>query len=209
VRVPARGRTLLVGDVHGCADELAQLVRRASPTRTVLLGDLFTKGPDPAGVWALIEDQQMEAILGNHDAAVIERWGRWPLPDRALAWLERRPLTARGRGWVAVHAGLDPDRGVDGTRKRTALHVRRWPDDARPLKPFWFEQYRGPGLVVYGHDAQRGLVDRRPHTLGLDTGCVYGGALTGWIAEEDRLVQVPARRIYKDPLIKDPLIARR
>ena len=30
----------------------------------------------------------------------------------------------------------------------------------------------------------------------LDTGAVYGGELTAWIAEEDRLVSVPARRSY-------------
>ncbi len=50
------GRTLFVGDVHGCADELDKLLRKARPTRVVLLGDLFTKGPDPRGVWSLIRE---------------------------------------------------------------------------------------------------------------------------------------------------------
>jgi hypothetical protein len=54
--------------------------------------------------------------------------------------------------------------------------------------------------VLHGHDARRGLIDRRPWTLGLDTGCVYGGALTGYLLEEDRLLQVPARRMHVDPL---------
>jgi len=40
-----------------------------------------------------------------------------------------------------------------------------------------------------------GLV-RRPHLRGLDTGCVWGHRLTAWIAEEDRLVAVPATRAY-------------
>ncbi len=32
--------------------------------------------------------------------------------------------------------------------------------------------------VVYGHWAAQGLVDDQPHVLGLDTGCVWGNALT-------------------------------
>ena len=36
-------------------------------------------------------------------------------------------------------------------------------------------------MVIYGHDARRGPQDHRPYTLGLDTGCVYGGQLTGYV----------------------------
>ena len=42
--------TLFVGDVHGCAAELSELIRIARPRRLILVGDLYTKGPDPAGV---------------------------------------------------------------------------------------------------------------------------------------------------------------
>ncbi|MBK8181055.1 MAG: hypothetical protein IPK67_19650 [Planctomycetes bacterium] len=37
----------------------------------------------------------------------------------------------------------------------------------------------------------RGLVDRRPHSLGLDTGCVYGGQLTGFLVEEGACCRCP------------------
>ena len=43
--------------------------------------------------------------------------------------------------------------------------------------------------MVFGHWARRGLV-LRPRVIGLDTGCVYGGQLSAWIAEEDRIIQV-------------------
>ena len=29
-------------------------------------------------------------------------------------------------------------------------------------------------------------------TIGLDSGCVYGGELSGYLLEEERVVQVPA-----------------
>ena len=46
-------RTLLIGDVHGCNDELGELLKAAhwtSAQRLVLVGDLVAKGPDSAGV---------------------------------------------------------------------------------------------------------------------------------------------------------------
>ena len=50
---------------------------------------------------------------------------------------------------------------------------------------------------MYGHWARAGLYVR-PQLRGLDSGCVWGGKLTAWIAEEDRIVQVPAARAYSD-----------
>ena len=49
-------RTLIIGDVHGCLDELLALLGRAGRTpddRVVLVGDLVAKGPSSAGVVAL------------------------------------------------------------------------------------------------------------------------------------------------------------
>ncbi|MEM6457255.1 MAG: hypothetical protein AAF772_19355, partial [Acidobacteriota bacterium] len=58
---------------------------------------------------------------------------------------------------------------------------------------------RGRATLVYGHWAMRGhhrrpARDGRGAVLGLDSGCVYGGGLTGWCVEEDRIVRVPTRR---------------
>lgn len=198
-------RTLFVGDVHGCSAELAALLAQAAADRVVLLGDLFNKGPDAPGVWQLIQEHGCEAILGNHDAHVLARVGRpgaLDLPAAAIDWLRRLPLhrqgvTPDGRAWLAIHAGLDPVGGLAATTREQALVVRRWPDDSDLDNPFWWERWQGPPLVLYGHDAVRGLVDRRPHSLGLDSGCVYGKALSGYLLEEDRILQVPAARAWR------------
>ena len=63
-----------------------------------------------------------------------------------------------------------------------------WPPPGPPSRP-WDDFYRGDKRVVFGHWARRGLVVAK-HCIGLDTGCVYGGKLSAWIAEEDRIVQV-------------------
>ena len=74
---------------------------------------------------------------------------------------------------------------------------RDWPPPRKPFRP-WFEHWKkrgDPRTVVFGHWARQGLVER-DGLRGLDTGCVWGGRLTAWIAEEDRLVSVRARRVW-------------
>lgn len=210
-------RTLVVGDVHGCADELAALLDRAQADRVVLVGDLFTKGPDPTGVWALVRERGLDAVLGNHDARVLQAAAgvspKGPDPGAlrvvealaraggdALGWLESLPLWREAAGFTVVHAGLNPHGDLDDTDRRTFLTVRRWPIDA-PDAPHWHAIYRGPRRVVFGHDAVGGLVHRRRDgqswLVGLDTGCVYGGRLTGFVLEDDAFFDIPAARVYK------------
>ncbi len=70
-------------------------------------------------------------------------------------------------------------------------------DDPPPPPPFrpWDDFWRGERVVVCGHWARRGLVIG-PKLRALDSGCVYGKQLTAWIAEEQRIAQVPAARAY-------------
>lgn len=143
---------------------------------------------------------------------------RAPDRDVLLDWLLAQPVMRVEHDLVVVHAGVHPawtdiaaiapmlnaavrghglrrlDRNVDfATNVRYCDATGRRPpsDEPPPAAPFfpWDHFYRGTRTVVFGHWARRGLV-MQPCLRGLDTGCVYGGALTAWIAEEDRLVQV-------------------
>jgi len=109
------------------------------------------------------------------------------------------PLFVEIEGWTVVHAGLHPTGILAQTDRRMALTMRRWPlEEARFRR--WHEQYTGTRRVVFGHDARRGLVRVERHgeplLIGLDTGCVYGGALSGYVLDLDEIVQVDARRAY-------------
>ena len=54
-------------------------------------------------------------------------------------------------------------------------------------------------MIVFGHDAPGGLVVKEragyPYLLGLDSGCIYGGQLSGYVLEEARLVQVKSQQV--------------
>jgi bis(5'-nucleosyl)-tetraphosphatase (symmetrical) len=64
-----------------------------------------------------------------------------------------------------------------------------------PFQP-WDAHYRGDALIVHGHWAWRGHY-RAGNVIGLDSGCVYGGPLTAYCVEEDRVVQVPSSGIQR------------
>ena len=102
-----------------------------------------------------------------------------------------------------LNAGDHDDDWLDHDDVRFAVRVRHCTADGRlcrhmdpseacpwPCAP-WDAFYRGSTLVIHGHWAIRGYY-RGERTMGLDSGCVYGGSLTAWCQEEDRIVQIPS-----------------
>ena len=208
-------RTLVVGDVHGCVQELVQLLEKADADRVILLGDLFTKGPEPVAVWRVIQEYGLTSVLGNHDQRLIDYIdGHRPSDERArrvvrllknedaqsLDWLRQLPLCIELDDFWVVHAGIHPVDGVEGTTRKMALNMRSWPRDELG-EPKWHVAYQGDKGVIFGHDARQGLFCRKkqgkPWLVGLDSGCVYGGLLSGFLVEELRVLQVKAKHCYR------------
>ena len=69
------------------------------------------------------------------------------------------------------------------------------PEAGRPVRLDWARDYRGHRTVVYGHTPVH-TPEWRRNTLNIDTGCVYGGALTALRYPEMELVSVPSIRTY-------------
>jgi predicted phosphodiesterase len=212
-------RTLVVGDVHGCLDELQALLSSAAlgpADQVVLAGDLTSKGPDSRGVVRLAMTRGFGAVKGNHDAHVLRirrgEWKRTPRPEHAevaqaltdqeVAWLEGLPLWVRlpQHQAVVIHGGLLHGVAVEAQDPEHLLNLRSIDALGRPSKRVdegapWASLWRGPEHAVFGHDAVRGL-QQHPFATGLDTGCVYGGALSGLVFPERRLLQVKAHHAY-------------
>jgi len=208
------GRRIFVGDIQGCLEPLVELLAACEldASRDVVypVGDLVRKGPDSRGVLRYLRDLDARPVLGNHDLCWLERESDED-PESA-AWLRDQPVVRVLHDVIVVHAGLHPRwteehlahvhedpadvdfavnvRYCDAAGRRPASD---WPPPEPPFVP-WDEHYRGSKRVVFGHWARRGLV-RTDKVIGLDTGCVYGRPLTAWIAEEDRLVEVPGNRV--------------
>jgi hypothetical protein len=209
-------RTLIIGDVHGCLDEFELLLQAAgveTTDRVILAGDLVAKGPDSAGVVQLARERAFLSVLGNHDAHLLKaRTGAAVGPDHAAiaqllqpadwAYLESLPTHLRLPEFftIVVHAGLVPGVPLERQARHHVLNLRSFDATGEPVTSArgtpWAERWPGPELVVFGHDAMRGL-QQHPHAIGLDTGCVYGKRLTALWLPERRLVSVPAKRIWR------------
>ena len=219
-------RTLIVGDVHGCREELEDLLEESGweeDDQLVLVGDLVAKGPDSLGVIRLMRELGGLAVRGNHDQHCLKWWDAKcagdDLPDLKPAhqrvadelededweWLAALPLWLElpEHDTLVVHAGLLPDLPLEDQDPYDLMNMRSILDDGTPSRSYeegtpWPSVWPGPRLVAFGHDAVRGL-QNRSHSVGLDTGCVYGGWLTGlWLPRRD-LVSVPARATYAEP----------
>ncbi|HEX4811646.1 MAG TPA: polynucleotide kinase-phosphatase, partial [Nonomuraea sp.] len=68
-----------------------------------------------------------------------------------------------------------------------------------PVRLPWAEDYRGRAMVVYGHTPTL-HPEWVNNTICLDTGCVFGGRLTALRYPEREIVQVPAEKVWYEPV---------
>jgi hypothetical protein len=124
------GRTIAIGDVHGCLAALAALVRAIDPTALdtlVFLGDYIDRGPDSRGVLeqviALAQRCTVVPLLGNHEEMLfaalegqseLRYWlkfgGTEALASYAEAQLERIAAALPGAKAIAGNAPSDVER---------------------------------------------------------------------------------------------------
>lgn len=146
-------RVIVVGDVHGCLEELRELVDKVGPgsdDRVLFLGDFLDKGPDGAQCVAFVRQNGFEAVKANHEEKHL-RWRKHedrrrenpkyvnpmrPLGPRALAqnallsdedvaWLRSLPAYSRfAPGWVAVHGGVLPGLAIEDQDEEDLLRTR-------------------------------------------------------------------------------------
>ena len=208
--------------------ELLERVGPSGDDAVICAGDLVRKGPRPDLCLDLIRDNHYLSVLGNNENKLLGYEHRGliarlflPAEDRRL--LRRRDLLEFIRSWpvvidipsiraTVVHGGLLPGMRID-EREVASLrsdllrlrYVRRdgggWvrvaKGEERTSDSLWAEVWDGDRTVLYGHTpVDEPRVDRR--SIGLDTGCVYGGSLTAAIYErgEWRTEHVRSRRAY-------------
>ena len=230
-------RTIIVGDVHGCCAELEALLARigfSTGDRLVFVGDLIARGPDSLGVLAVARRTGAVIVRGNHEQKIID-WkegnGRstlgethlevaiamrdvyWTLVETSPLWVDLPEHGAR-----IVHAGLVPGVAIEEQDPAVLLHVRVVEPKGKGTggKVLWGAAYDGPPHVVFGHNALEGL-QLHPWATGLDSGCVYGRALTALVLDRGepipanvnerrkKLVTQPAARVYYDPATRRPV----
>jgi hypothetical protein len=212
-------RTIVVGDIHGCYDELVELLEKAdlaSDDRVVSVGDLIVKGPKSKEVLALFSnDTRFSSVIGNHDLKVLSFWKGEDVflkksqkqvcleleseKDRYATYLDSLPFVLNLNSYAVVHAGVRPNIPLADQSPQDLVELRTLGNDrtSRDGIP-WYEQYDEAPTILFGHwPFPEPRKSRR--AIGLDTGCVYGHQLTAYILETSEFIQVGARKIYEPP----------
>nr|MBA2696582.1 polynucleotide kinase-phosphatase [Actinomycetota bacterium] len=198
--------------------------------RAVFVGDLVDRGPDTAGVVRLVMGMVASGdalcVSGNHEAKLLRalRGSKVTISHglaESLAQLEKEPEQFRtqtlnfldglishyvldeGR-LVVAHAGLKQAyHGRSSGRVRAfALYgdtTGETDEYGLPVRYPWAQEYRGQAMVVYGHTPVP-KAEWVNNTICLDTGVVFGGALTAMRYPERQIVSVPAERQWYEPV---------
>jgi serine/threonine protein phosphatase 1 len=203
-------RTLIVGDVHGCYDELRELFDRAvlgADDVVVSVGDLVDRGPRPGEVVRWFRARAGAIVLaGNHErkhvrgvlsyAQEITRLQLAGEYDDAVAWMRGLPYAYENEAVRVVHAALIPGRPLAEQPEEVLCGSTAGEAMVRAALPggFWHEAYDGPKPVVFGHHVvgPEPLV-REGRAYGVDTGACHGMRLTALSVPDFRLHSVAAR----------------
>lgn len=247
-------RLIFIGDVHGCIDELNDLLEKLDwipgQDRVILLGDLVDRGPDSKACVCFAMENDIECVAGNHDNKFARFWNHEKKHVASIARHDKKiyenpvrlsedkrrdydSLSDEEREFLCslpnsiyieehkilvVHAGVRPGRPPFDQPGNIYRHCRYvYEDDlklatldtttyARPKgSKLWSELYAHDTHIVYGHhvesmnDPAIRINQAGGVTVGIDTGCCFGGRLTALVIERGRknqFVQVNARRVY-------------
>jgi hypothetical protein len=218
------GRSIFVGDVHGCARELGELLELVAPVSgdaVYFVGDLVARGPDSRGVLRLYREVKAKGVVGNHEARVLEvrrsrlkgedgpRLGAsheallreleeadWALLDALPLYLDVK-LDVTAHDVRVVHAGVLPGVSLRKQDAWTLTHIRSVGEDGRPS-------------AEAGRESWAASYREKPHLVfghdarrglqlhawatGLDTACVYGGSLTALVLPSGETMPFPKDR---------------
>ena len=239
----------IIGDVHGCLDELVALLKKlgySEPSneapawhhpdgrRVIYVGDVVDRGPGIVSVLQIVIDMvgagTALCVQGNHENKLGRALDGRNVTvshglEETLSQLEALPQDKkaefkqkvrafiedlRSHYWldggklVVAHAGLREDmhgRGSGEVRKFALYGETTGETDefGLPVRYNWAKEYRGNAIVAYGHTAVPSA-EWLNKTICLDTGCVYGGRLTALRYPELEIVDVPAQRVYVEPV---------
>jgi serine/threonine protein phosphatase 1 len=211
-------RKLIIGDIHGCFDELEELLARVGPgpdDTIIALGDLVDRGPDTPKVLTFFETHEnARTIMGNHERkhvraylgevrpSISQQISRVQIGEDAYPDIVREmralPSHIELDEAICLHGFFQPGLPLEAQREIVLVgtltaerHLGMAYD--RP----WFELYDGTKPIIAGHHHYLGngaplVVNDKVFCI--DTGCCYGFALTGLVLPDFRLVSVPARR---------------
>ncbi|MCH1626239.1 bis(5'-nucleosyl)-tetraphosphatase PrpE [Fredinandcohnia quinoae] len=227
----------IIGDIHGCFDELELLTKKLGyewidelpkhneGRQLAFVGDLTDRGPYSLKVAELIyklviERKEAFYVPGNHcnklyrfflgnkvqiahglettvaEYEALPKNKRSKVRNHFIELYEKSPLhlVLDNRKLVIAHAGI-PEDYIGRTGKKIEKFVLygditgKTNPDGTPERRDWAKHYNGDALIIYGHTPVK-EPRKVNQTINIDTGAVFGGALTAFRYPELEIMSV-------------------
>jgi RNA ligase len=215
-------RHVIVGDIHGCLDELKQMLDELGfdPKEDVLVcvGDLVDRGPKVRETIEFVRSlPRFHCTTGNHDDKFvrwaegknvkiangldksIESFGGKPPPKDVVDYLRSLPCILKTPSGYVVHAGFDPLMVPEEQQKSDCIFMRYYGGKTyfdSDLGVIWHKLWpKDAPRVFFGHIPEvsnHGV----PNVVPLDGGCVFGDYLKAWDSRDGIVHYVNARQKY-------------
>lgn len=211
--------TLIIGDIHGCYDELQALLDKSGigdDEDIIALGDLFDKGSQPLEVldfftthpsaYSIRGNQDHKHLLAqanNKPPALEQLITRWQLNERytaAVNYIESLPLYMELDDAILVHGYYDPTSPLHEQREDVLLGLEKGRKYLKKqLDDVWFMMVNQEKPLIVGHKdysmvQKPFIIEGRFYAI--DTQCVVGGTLTGIHLPQWELISVPTKQNY-------------
>jgi serine/threonine protein phosphatase 1 len=165
---------LAIGDIHGCPDQLLEILEKAKEYpdyKLIFLGDYIDRGPDSEKVLNILQNEDTIFLQGNHENMLIEDVTFHPESTHKI--LQKAEITLKSFHWImSLHF-------IYETKDYIFTHAG--------LSPY--------KKIVQGHLHKPHLVIIDNHII-TDTNCGLGGYLTGVLLPDRVPIQSDTRSGY-------------
>jgi len=217
------GRTIAIGDIHGCAAALDTLLREITPASSdtiVTLGDYIDRGPDSRDVLeqllSLSNECELIPLLGNHEVMLLiarehhEELDFWlscggretlesyggaldTIPPSHLEFLEQCVASYETSTHLFLHANYAATLPLEDQTEHTMFWKHLTTEMPKP--------HMSGRIAVVGHTPQvNGEILDVGHLVCIDTFCYGNGRLTALDVDTRRLWQVDRDgKLWKAP----------
>ncbi|MCB0851998.1 MAG: metallophosphoesterase, partial [Bacteroidetes bacterium] len=199
-------KTFVIGDIHGCYDELIELLEKVEAVEEdtiISLGDIVDRGNKSLETYQFFHSRKNAVVLmGNHERkhlrgilsylqeiVKLQFGGKYP---EFLEWLGSLPYSIELEEATIVHAFFEHDKPLSAQKEDVLAGTTsgsRYLEEKYPEGTYWRDFYQGEKPVIYGHHVVGDEPKIENNTYGIDTGACHGGMLTA--------IELPGFRIHQ------------
>lgn len=206
-------KTFVVGDIHGCFDELMALVQKMcvqDEDLLIALGDIVDRGNKSKEVYTYFRNRPNSLVLmGNHERKHLNRVLSYAQEivkvqfgdeyKAFVSWLASLDYYFETDEAIIIHAAFEHDKPLSKQKEEVLCGSTagdRYLEKKYLPETYWDSYYTGEKPIIFGHHVVGDVSKIKNNTYGIDTGCCHGGYLTAIELPGFIIHQVKAQKDY-------------